>query len=223
VRCALIQLICDLPAARKISGFPGHSAQYNCSVCKVNRQNLGDLELLDDPNLQRTYGDHIKHASEWKEIAASKGRKAADSWLKKTSGGVRWSCLNELPYWDPVRSTVIDAMHLLFLGLCQFHWRKFWDGDVLSKQKPSDENDVETVNGSSRPPKSTTTVLDVKKIQAARNVWINRQDTSFMQLSVAQILFLLRENGATVPTAYEKKLDLVNLTIVSHMVDYRCF
>ena len=33
--------------------------------------------------------------------------------------GVRYSCLLELTYFDPVRSKVIDVMHNLFLGKCR--------------------------------------------------------------------------------------------------------
>ncbi len=40
VRCSLLCVACDLPAGRKVCGFPGHSAHYGCSQC-------GFLEVLE--------------------------------------------------------------------------------------------------------------------------------------------------------------------------------
>ncbi|KAJ3779587.1 hypothetical protein GGU10DRAFT_255402, partial [Lentinula aff. detonsa] len=40
--------------------------------------------------------------------------------------GVRWTELLELPYWDPILFTVIDDMHLGYLGLFETHLRKIW-------------------------------------------------------------------------------------------------
>ncbi|CAG8756304.1 268_t:CDS:2, partial [Acaulospora colombiana] len=85
VRSALVQLICDLPAARSVAG-----------------------------------------------------RGAADKLLKADPRAVRWSELNRLPYWNPITYTVLDAMHLILLGMCQFHWRKFWGGDHI----PSNTGDA---------------------------------------------------------------------------------
>ncbi len=36
IRCAIICIACDLPAARKVTGFLGHSANLGCSHCFQN-------------------------------------------------------------------------------------------------------------------------------------------------------------------------------------------
>jgi hypothetical protein len=133
IRCALAQLICDLPAARKVAGFPGHGAKYNCSVCMGSRDEMADLSLLENPATERTSEDHLRYARLYKNVLGSSGRKEAEKFRKNHDRAVRWSPLNELPYWDPINCTVIDAMHLTFLGLCQLHWRRFWNADGVFK------------------------------------------------------------------------------------------
>jgi hypothetical protein len=133
VRCALVQLICDLPAARKIAGFPSHSATCHCSVCFSTRQKM-DFSSGYDQKMRRNLEDHMSRARNYKAILETDGRRAAESLLKTDPRAVRWSPLNELPYWDPIRCTVIDTMHLVLLGLCQYHWRRFWGGDQIPEQ-----------------------------------------------------------------------------------------
>jgi hypothetical protein len=132
VRCALVQLICDLPAARKIAGFPGHNATCHCSVCFSPRQKIADTSSAFDPKLRRTLVDHMYRARSYKSLLDSKDRSAAEALLKVDPRAVRWSPLNELPYWNPIQCTVLDSMHLVLLGLCQHHWRRVWGGDHIS-------------------------------------------------------------------------------------------
>ncbi|KAJ3779495.1 hypothetical protein GGU10DRAFT_242129, partial [Lentinula aff. detonsa] len=40
--------------------------------------------------------------------------------------GVQWTELLALPYWDPILFTVIDDMHLGYLGLFETHLCKIW-------------------------------------------------------------------------------------------------
>lgn len=40
-----------------------------------------------------------------------------------------------MPYWDPTRYAVVDAMHNLFLGELRHHCREVWGIDV--KDKPT--------------------------------------------------------------------------------------
>lgn len=135
IQCALIQLICDLPAARKVAGFLGHSASSNCSVCFALRRNLVDISSAYDPNLFRSSENHRKKAAQYKDILDRSGRNEAERFLKSDPQGVRWSELNRLPYWNPIQCTVLDAMHLILLGVCQFHWRRFWGGDNVTKSR----------------------------------------------------------------------------------------
>jgi hypothetical protein len=141
VRCALVQLVCDVPAARKVAGFQSHNATHPCSVCFISSKELNNLDIPQGPSSQRTKEDHFEHASRYKALVDSVGRNAAEREIKSTAHGVRWSALNALPYWDPVECTVIDVMHLVLLGMCQFHWRKAWKGDLFSNQKAKATSD----------------------------------------------------------------------------------
>jgi hypothetical protein len=138
IRCALVQLVCDLPAARKVSGFPGHTSIYNCSVCYAKSKDVANLGSPEDPTLKRTLEEHMEHATAYKVTMESEGYTAAEN-LRRNSRqyGVRWSTLNLLPYWDPIRCTVIDSMHLILLRLSQFHWREFWNADEAGQSQDS--------------------------------------------------------------------------------------
>ena len=49
--------------------------------------------------------------------------------------GLRWSELLRLPYWDPTRFAVLDAMHNIFLGEYRTHCRSIWGIDVKSDRR----------------------------------------------------------------------------------------
>jgi Transposase family tnp2 len=139
VRCALVQLVCDLPAARKVAGFLHHSATHPCSICLTTKKDI----LHVDPLLQREFFDHMANALQYKDRLTKHGTKAAEKLLEgKNPHAVRWSVLNDLPYWDPIKCTVLDVMHLVLLGLCQFHWRTFWHCDALSKKNEPKSNNT---------------------------------------------------------------------------------
>ncbi len=52
----------------------------------------------------------------------------------ESASGVRYSILLTLPYFDPVRYTVIDPMHNLFLGTGKHSFKVWLDQGLLSKQ-----------------------------------------------------------------------------------------
>jgi Transposase family tnp2 len=117
VRCALLLLVCDLPAARKAAGFASSAHEHFCSVCHCTRSQQG-------------YGDLDYHA--WRRRTNSECRLSASRFdtakdeatradLFKQSG-MRWSELLRLPYFDIVQCVVVDAMHNLFLGLIKEHF-----------------------------------------------------------------------------------------------------
>lgn len=74
-------------------------------------------------------------AEQWKDAPSKAAR---DRIFKET--GIRWSELLRLPYWDPTRSVVVDAMHNLFLGLVKFHCQS-----VLGFQGPTNPDESEGV------------------------------------------------------------------------------
>ena len=56
-------------------------------------------------------------------LAATKSEKS----LIAKEYGVRYSCLIELPYFNPIRFAVIDPMHNLYLGTAK-HVMEVWTG-----------------------------------------------------------------------------------------------
>jgi Transposase family tnp2 len=250
VRGALVQVVCDLPAARKITGFCSHSATSYCSVCFAAKHNVSDLSSGDIDEPQRTKEDHMVNARKYKKTFEASGYDAAEKLLEGNPHGVRWSCLNELPYWDPVKMTILDVMHLILLGLCQFHWRRFWVGDGIERSTDEtssgdqqqdeatqhisdfgvaldDRGDASTQKDADGGPISDwadvpdpsppAEFLEPKKMNAARSAWILKDDEKLKKsnLTISQILCLLKENEGTIPDNYKLKEELYKGLFVS--------
>lgn len=136
VRVALIPLICDLPAARKTGGFMGHRAHIFCSFCRLPRADINNVNQDTWPK-RHSWEEHIAHAQMWRDSPTKAKREAIQS-----QHGIRWSELLRLPYWDPTRFTVLDAMHNLFLGEFQHHCREVWQMNIKGgKQKVLEPHD----------------------------------------------------------------------------------
>ena len=126
VRCALLCVACDIPACRKVSGFLGHSATLGCSRC--SKPFPGSVGLKDysgfDPSI-------------WPPRSNEQHRKDVDRICKcrrKTERIRLESELLKLPYFDPVRMSIIDPMHNLYLGTAKSILKNVWlDRGVLTK------------------------------------------------------------------------------------------
>ena len=126
VRAALLCVACDIPAARKVSGFVGHNAFHACSRCLKSfpTDSFGekpDYTGSDRSNWPtRTIDAHRLHASRHKEAKTSSQKK-----LIEREHGCKYSVLLELPYFDVIRFTVVDPMHNLLLGTAK-HVMSVW-------------------------------------------------------------------------------------------------
>ncbi|PPQ89924.1 hypothetical protein CVT25_009725 [Psilocybe cyanescens] len=117
-RSAIAIAVCDLPGGHKLSQTANHSSHFYCTRCTCfHKSTLGRTDFknwqLRDCNVLR------EHAMEWKNAATRKEQEHLFS-----AHGVRWSELWRLPYWDPPRMLVVDCMHCLLEGLCQYHFRE---------------------------------------------------------------------------------------------------
>jgi hypothetical protein len=117
VRCALICVVCDLPAARKTAGFAAFSHHYFCAICYCDRDTHGYGDLNVGSWRRRNNDECRAHANSYINAPNAKLRQA-----QFDSSGLRWSELYRLPYFDPARFVVVDAMHNLFLGLIKEHF-----------------------------------------------------------------------------------------------------
>ena len=114
VRVALSCVACDIPASRKVSGFLSHNAA--CNKCfktfETIAQGKVDYSGFDYDNwILRDLAQHREYCKELLEVTTMKSKKALES-----KYGVRYSILVALPYFDPIRFTVVDPMHNLYLG-----------------------------------------------------------------------------------------------------------
>ncbi|KAJ3978416.1 hypothetical protein F5890DRAFT_1422629 [Lentinula detonsa] len=118
VFAVLIPVVCDTEAAIMIAGFAAHNHTYFCRRCLLP---INDIHNLNPESWGMR--DSIKH----RELAfESKDASPARRDAIYKAHGVRWTELLELPYWDPILFTVIDDMHLGYLGLFETHLRKIW-------------------------------------------------------------------------------------------------
>nr|VWO94125.1 Immunoglobulin G-binding protein A (IgG-binding protein A) (Staphylococcal protein A) (SpA) [Ganoderma boninense] len=120
VRAVVIPLVCDLPASRKTAGFASHSASHFCSFCLLRKHDICNLDRASWPG-SRTWIEHLELARAWRDAPTNKVREE-----QFEAHGLRWSELLRLPYWDPTRFTLLDAMHNLFLGELHHHCIAVW-------------------------------------------------------------------------------------------------
>lgn len=123
IRCAIGPLVCDLPAARQMSGFAHYRSRNFCSECTQTLDNINDLDY--HTWTKRTCRAHRAAAKAWRDAESQEEREG----LMRVHG-VRWSELLRLPYWDPTTFTVIDPMHAFYLRLFQHHCRSVWGMDI---------------------------------------------------------------------------------------------
>jgi hypothetical protein len=118
VRCALICVVSDLLAARKINGFASIHHTQMCAMCHCTRRQHDTLnDSFATLGTRRTNEEIRNSAQLYLDAVDEKERSEAVH-----NSGIRWSELLRLPYFDASRFVVVDAMHNLFLGLVQEHF-----------------------------------------------------------------------------------------------------
>ena len=135
IRCAIVCVVCDLPAAQKTIGFGSIKHKQMCAFCHCTRKSHG----LGNTNLhtwrRRTNEEYRADAKRYMEACNSKEQ---DEIFQAT--GIRYSELLRLEYFDPSRFVVVDAMHNLFLGLIHEHF------DILGMKLEDAERDSIVLN-----------------------------------------------------------------------------
>ncbi len=133
-RAALLGVACDLPAARKVSGFLSYSANLGCSRC-YQKFSCGfgsrNYDNFDRDKWQlRTNKQHRENVKKIQQCTTKTQRSELESRY-----GCRYSVLLKLPYFCPIEMTLIDPMHNLFLGTAKHFARDIWIGkNILSGQ-----------------------------------------------------------------------------------------
>ena len=132
VEIAIALSLNDMPAARKVSGTAGHTSHFLCTRCKLfGHENIHNINCqewsLQDVAFLR------QKAEEWRDAETTEQREKTYK-----DHHVRWSEFWRLPYWNPTRMLVVDAMHCLLEGLVHYHCRRVLeiDADQASKTNP---------------------------------------------------------------------------------------
>ena len=124
-RIALMCVACDIPAARKCCGFKGHNANLGCSRCAkyfpggFGSKNYGGFNRDTWPLRELQ-----KHKDTCKQLKQCNTKAAVEA--IETKSGIKYSVLTELTYFNPIRFTIIDPMHNLFLGTAKTMLKKVW-------------------------------------------------------------------------------------------------
>ncbi|KAL1929825.1 hypothetical protein VTP01DRAFT_979 [Rhizomucor pusillus] len=119
IRAALLMIGCDIPAARKVSGFTDIASVCACYKCKRQFPNA------PGNNLKRDFsGFRQQDISTWDRRNGEESRVHAEAWRRAANldegaaiegeHGARWSELYRLSYFRAVRCTIIDPMHNLY-------------------------------------------------------------------------------------------------------------
>ena len=133
VRAALLSVACDIPAARKVSGFVGPQSLLGCSKCLLEFPTTAFGEKPDYSNFDRSkwkmrkIETHREKSTQYLSCATLQARKNLER-----SHGMRYSVLSELPYFDAPRMTIIDPMHNLLLGTAKYILNVWKELDFLS-------------------------------------------------------------------------------------------
>ena len=146
VRAALLCTAYDIPAARKVSSFVGHSALHGCSKCLKTFPTSCFGDKPDYTGFDRTLWEmrskesHHQHAQAHKHCKTAQQQKCIER-----EYGCRYSVLLELPYYDVIRMCVIDPMHNLLLGTAK-HMVSVWRscGIILDKDLESIQHAVDS-------------------------------------------------------------------------------
>jgi hypothetical protein len=123
IHAAIVPVVADLPAARKVHGAAGQTATRYCALCLCKRHTEHGFDPTKWP--KRTCDKWVQRAQEWKDAVGLHHRNALfDKY------GIHWTPLLHLPYWDPSEFVVVDSMHNLFLGLFKNHCLEILGVDI---------------------------------------------------------------------------------------------
>ena len=121
-RCVLVPVVCDTPASRQVTGRTSATSTHFCPYCTLPHNEINNMD--QDTWCLRTDVDHRSCATEWLEAGTETERD-----MLFARHGVRHSELLRLPYWSPIKHTMIDSMHLFYLILFKHHCTDIWGMD----------------------------------------------------------------------------------------------
>lgn len=144
-KVALMCVGCDIPATRKLCGFLGHSATLGCSKCLIKFEGpVGNKDYSGfsrEDWIERSLDQHTAELRIIQKTKTQTEKKKLESYY-----GIRYSCLVELEYFDPIKMSVIDPMHNLYQGTAKQMIRIWQKHDVLNDSTfPDIQNMVDNI------------------------------------------------------------------------------
>jgi Transposase family tnp2 len=218
VRCALLLVVCDLPAARKVAGYASFVHTSFCAMCRCRRDKEGYVGVPYAEWERRTNEEYREAAHTYNTAANSNAR---DGLVK--ANGFRCSELLRLPYFDPARFVVIDAMHNLFLGLVHEHCsgllglgKRRVAAPVISITLPPVWPDLTTVEQ-----KSVAKIHDKLEGPLCEKISQDREGvyTSLMARHLRALTFVAKTVGVY-PTALQPR-SITKDMLVDALIDWR--
>lgn len=115
-RCALHSCCAsDIPAAHKLCGFVGHSANHSCSHCNKFFPG-GFSEKKDYSGFDRSSWPNEPMLLTDKMLEGLRNAEPRQRTKMELTLGSRYTSLLKLPYYSSITMCVIDPKHNLFLG-----------------------------------------------------------------------------------------------------------
>lgn len=145
VKLAVMCVGCDVPATRKLCGFLGHTANLGCSKCyKVFPGTVGNKDYSGFDRDQWQKREIKDHSLRIDKVLGAKTKSEKSNLESDT--GVRFSELSRLSYFDPIRMSIIDPMHNMYLGSAK-HMIKVWlsTGTILEDSFEIIQKRVDTI------------------------------------------------------------------------------
>ncbi|KAG1812591.1 uncharacterized protein BJ212DRAFT_1448170 [Suillus subaureus] len=118
----------DIPVTRKLTGMAGHSHKtHPCNFCFISLIDIDSSVAYDITNF------HMQ--DDWKLLEHAHHSKLSTTKAARKSildeHGVRYSILNELPGWLPMRCSPIDFMHNFYVLVKRFLFDIVMAGHLL--------------------------------------------------------------------------------------------
>jgi hypothetical protein len=139
-RSAIVPVVADTMASKKLTGHCGHAGKYFCSRCRLPHSDIHNIDMATwPPGLTRS--EHATLAEKWRNAST---KRQQDRFLQ--SGGVRWSPLLRLSYWLPSDWTVIEGVHTTLLGGVPRHCKELLGlrvNDLLDEEEQVNPEDID--------------------------------------------------------------------------------
>jgi len=122
VRCAIVAAVMDLLAARKASQLAPVTSHFYCSVCQCyHLDTLGRTDHESGSFVTERHSDNMQRSGRMPQLWKTKK-------IYSNLMAPAWSEMWRLPYWDPTRQLVVDAMHciwkasLIIISILSLDW-----------------------------------------------------------------------------------------------------